>query len=67
VKRQANRRPSFPSASSKEILSSVDEARPRIAIVKHGKYTVLGLGGIWYTGLGGEAGRVLGEEEGWVR
>jgi hypothetical protein len=68
--RSTQRRASFPSASSEEILASVDEPpRPTAALLKHGKYIVLGVGGIWYTGFGEEVGRVLmnEHEHGWVR
>lgn len=66
--RSSQRRASFPSASSDEILASVDEPpRPTAALLKHGKYIVLGVGGIWYTGFGEEVGRVLMDEHGWVR
>jgi hypothetical protein len=43
--------------------------RPTAALLKHGKYIVLGVGGIWYTGFGEEVGRVLmnEHEHGWVR
>jgi hypothetical protein len=66
--RSTQRRASFPSASSDEILASVDEPpRPTAALLEHGKYIVLGVGGIWYTGFGEEVGRVLTDEHGWTR
>jgi hypothetical protein len=63
------RRPSFPSDAPSAVLSKVDnvaEPSPPMALVKHGKYVLVGAGGCWWTGFWEAVGSVLEVERGWI-
>lgn len=38
-----------------------------MALVKHGKYVLAGVGGMWYTGFMDAVGSVLNIERAWIR
>jgi hypothetical protein len=65
------RRPSFPSSAPDVVLSNVDTPatahQPPMALIKHGKYVLAGVGGMWYTGFTEAVGSVLNVERAWIR
>ncbi|WRT67381.1 uncharacterized protein IL334_004352 [Kwoniella shivajii] len=65
----SKRRPSLPSDSSANIVSTLDR-QPRThssAIIKHGKYVLIGGLGCWWVDLPNAVQRVLASEGNWVR
>lgn len=64
----ANRRPSFPSQSSGNVVASIDSPPERTPVlIKHGKYILVGAGGCWWVDLPTVLSRVLHKEDGWIK
>jgi hypothetical protein len=65
------RRASLPSDAPPHVLKNVDNpidpSSPPMALVKHGKYVLVGAGGIWWTGFLDGVGSVLEMERGWTQ
>lgn len=68
-KPDAQRRASFPSSSAENVLANVDKPlkQTSAALVKHGKYVLVGAAGCWYTGLYGVAKSIWASETGWIK
>jgi hypothetical protein len=64
------RRPSFPSSAPENVLRNIDTPttlKPPMALIKHGKYVLAGVGGMWYTGFVDAVGSVLDIDRLWIR
>jgi hypothetical protein len=64
------RRPSFPSSAPENVLRNIDTPntlKPPMALIKHGKYVLAGVGGMWYTGFVDAVGSVLNIDRPWIR
>jgi len=64
------RRPSFPSSAPENVLRNIDTpatTKPPMALIKHGKYVLAGVGGMWYTGFVDAVTSVLNIDRPWIR
>ena len=62
------RRPSsLKRRSTREILSSVDDEKPTMPLVKHGKYVLVGSVGCWWVELPEAMRRVMNLDTAWVK
>ena len=64
------RRPSFPSSAPENVLRNIDTPntlKPPMALIKHGKYVLAGVGGMWYTGFVDAVRSVLNIDRPWIR
>jgi hypothetical protein len=64
------RRPSFPSSAPENVLRNIDTPatiKPPMALIKHGKYVLAGVGGMWYTVFVDAVGSVLNIDRPWIR